>query len=147
MRFCQDCDSTLLRSKPEPKTLSTTASRLQEGTDVSILDANQYSSSRDIITTVHLYRILQLCVFVFYSFTRTPTRSDDFGLQNLMPSLNTPFFCSTLDYNAAILCQFLPSCVCAASFNLSSSTAVHSFVRPGVWFTRRSRASRYLPRL
>jgi hypothetical protein len=76
------------RSKPEPKTLFTTA-RLQKGTDVSILYVINILSSRDIIATVRLNRILPLAVFFFRSFTPTPTRQVDAGFQDVLPSLST----------------------------------------------------------
>jgi hypothetical protein len=59
--------------------------------------SNICSSSRDITATVRLYRILQLNVFFFRSFSCMPTRSVDVWFQGVMPSLITLFFRSTWD--------------------------------------------------
>jgi hypothetical protein len=53
---------------------------------------NQGSNCVPILTTVRLYRILQLGVFVF---TRTSSRQGDAGIQDIMPSLITLSFRST----------------------------------------------------
>jgi hypothetical protein len=55
----------------------------------------QCGNCTPILVTVHLYRILQLAVFVFCSFTRTSRRPVDARIQALMPSAITLTFRST----------------------------------------------------
>jgi hypothetical protein len=48
---------------------------------------NELGNCNPILVTVHLYRFLQLKVFVFYPCTLTSTRQGDAGIQDITPSL------------------------------------------------------------
>jgi hypothetical protein len=74
--------------------------------------------------TVHLYRLLQLDVFVCCPFTRASTRSADAGVQDIIPSFITLLFIRP-GTSAAIAAQSLPPCICTESFSLLSSSFVH----------------------
>jgi hypothetical protein len=56
---------------------------------------NQRGNCIPIIAAVQLHCILQLAVFVFYPFTRPPTRPVDAWIQDFMPSATTLVFRST----------------------------------------------------
>jgi hypothetical protein len=50
---------------------------------------NQRGNCGPILATVHLYRILQLAVFIWFPFTRTSFRLVDAGIQDTIPSVPT----------------------------------------------------------
>jgi hypothetical protein len=56
---------------------------------------NQRGNCSPILATVRLYCILQLVVFIFCPYPNTFSRQADVGIQGIMPSVTTLFFCST----------------------------------------------------
>jgi hypothetical protein len=104
---------------------------------------NQHGDCGPILATVRLYRILQFAVFVFSSFFPTPTRSVVATIQDILPSASTLFFVRP-GTSAATAPRSLPPSVCTESFNLLSSTDVHSPLRPLARPTLGSRTSCHL---
>jgi hypothetical protein len=85
-------------------------------------DLEQRGYRLPILATVRVYRILQLAVFDYCPFTRTPTRLVEVVIHDIIPSGTTR--------SAAMAPQFLSPCVCTASFSLLSSSSKHLPVRP-----------------
>jgi hypothetical protein len=76
---------------------------------------NQRCNCDPILVTVRLHRILQLDVFVYCPSTRTCHRRVDVRDQDIMPYLHCNFVRPGTSVTIAI--QFLPPCVCTASFS------------------------------
>jgi hypothetical protein len=81
------------------------------------------------LATVHLYRILQLAVFLFCPFTPTFSHLVDAEIQGILPSAPTLFFVRP-GTSAATSSQLLPPCVCTEFFRLMSSFFIHVPLHP-----------------
>jgi hypothetical protein len=72
-----DCATIRLHVSPSTTTLHFRSTR------------DQYGNFLPIFATVHLYRILQLAVFIFCPFTQTTIRSAGVWIQDILPSIRT----------------------------------------------------------
>jgi hypothetical protein len=106
---------------------------------------NQRGNFSPALAAVRLYRILQLDVFVFWPCTRTPRRLVDAGIQDIVPSVFTKKIARP-GTSEAIAAQFLPPCVCTASYSLMSSSSDHVPIRPAVRAMLGFKASFHLSR-